>query len=43
MMSEAENVYQAAMQLANALRLMDKPDEAHHIEVWVLALTKGKR
>jgi hypothetical protein len=37
-----ENVYQAGMQLANALRLVGKHDDAHAIEVWVLELTKAK-
>ncbi len=37
-----ENVYQAGMQLANALRLVGKHDEAHAIEVWVLELTSGE-
>ena len=36
------NVYQAGMQLANALRLVGKHDDAHAIEVWVLELTKTK-
>jgi len=40
---KAENAYQAGMQLANALRLMGKHDEAHRIEVWVLDLTRGNR
>jgi hypothetical protein len=37
-----EKVYQAGMQLANALRLIGKHEEAHEIEVWVLDLTRGR-
>ena len=37
-----DNVYQAGMQLANALRLIGKHEEAHDIEVWVLSLTRGE-
>ena len=36
-----DNVYQTGMQLANALRLVGRHEDAHAIEVWVLALTKG--
>lgn len=36
------NVYQAGMQLANALRLVGRHEDAHAVEVWVLALTKGR-
>lgn len=35
-------VYQAGMQLAQALRLIGKHEDAHAIEVWVLELTKEK-
>ena len=34
------NVYQKGMQLAQALRLIGKHEDAHAIEVWVLELTK---
>ena len=35
------NVYQAGMQLANALRLVGRHEDAHAVEVWVLSLTRG--
>ena len=35
-----KNVYHAGMQLANALRLVGKHEDAHAIELWVLKLTK---
>ena len=36
------NVYYAGMQLANALRLVGRHEDAHAVEVWVLSLTKGR-
>lgn len=33
-------VYQAGMQLAQALRLIGRHEDAHAVEVWVLKLTK---
>jgi len=39
---EMKNVYQAGMQLANALRLIGRHEDAHAVEVWVLDLTKEK-
>lgn len=35
-----DKVYTAGMQLANALRLAGKHEEANEIEIWVLALVK---
>jgi hypothetical protein len=35
------NVYQKGMQLAQALRLIGRHEDAHAVEVWVLKLTKG--
>lgn len=34
------NVYQAGMQLAQALRLIGRHEDAHAVEVWVLSVTK---
>lgn len=33
-----ESVYQSGMQLANALRLVGKHEDAHEVELWVLSL-----
>jgi len=37
---DIKRVYTAGMHLAGELRLLGKHDEAHQIEVWVLALCK---
>lgn len=37
---EIKRVYTAGMHLAGELRLLSKHDEAHQIEVWILALCK---
>lgn len=38
-----KNVYHAGMQLANALRLVGRHEDAHAVELWVLELTKGNQ
>lgn len=35
------DIYQAGMQLANALRLAGRHEDAHAVEVWVLSITRG--
>lgn len=35
-----DKLYNAGMQLANALRLLGKHEEAHEIEMWVLAMVE---
>jgi len=42
-MEHADAIYTLAMNLANKLRLVNRHDEAHQIEVWVLALVKELR
>ena len=37
---DIKRVYTAGMHLAGELRLLSKHDEAHQIEVWILALCK---
>lgn len=35
---DTDKIYNAGMQLANALRLAGLHEEAHEIELWVLSL-----
>jgi hypothetical protein len=35
-----ERLYQTGMQLAHYMRLLGKHEEAHEVELWVLALKK---
>jgi hypothetical protein len=38
-----DQLYNAGMQMAHALRLLKRSEEAHEVEVWVLALRQELR